>query len=265
MILILAGGGNEAKQFAKALESEKIAHLCVFSSFLEAGNYGRGNTIIGRLDRRAVEGVLHSESVHGVVDLVAYGDRSLSKAAMAACRECKIPYVKRLHMPKSHIEYVRAFFTPSYAEAAKKISQRIGNILLYTAPETARALAARVHETENLYTPILRGVSFDVELAMEYGIPLMNVMELELLEGVDAVCAAAERIGATMLVCDGSCGIDDKLAAAKKLKLPIVITHNMGLEYTMTAQSDAAAMELVRQWIQKKNAEGENGNAKNCN
>lgn len=255
MILVLAGGGNEAKQFAMALESEKIAHLCVFSSFLEAGNYGRGNTIVGRLDRRAMAGVLRSESVRGVVDLVAHGDRALSKAAMTACRECKIPYVKRLHMPKSDIAYPKALFTPSYAEAAKKINQRIGNILLYTAPETARALAARVHETEHLYTPILRGVSFDVELAMEYGIPLMNVMELELLEGVDAVCAAAEKIGATMLVCDGSCGIDDKLTAVKKLKLPIVITHNMGLEYTMTAQSDAAAMELVRKWTQKESSE----------
>lgn len=255
MILVLAGGGNEAKMFAKALESEKIAHLCVFSSFLEAGNYGRGNTIVGRLDRRAMAGVLRSESVRGVVDLVAHGDRALSKAAMAACRECKIPYVKRLHMPKSDIAYPKALFTPSYAEAAKKINQRIGNILLYTAPETARALAARVHETEHLYTLILRGVSFDVELAMEYGIPLMNVMELELLEGVDAVCAAAEKIGATMLVCDGSCGIDDKLTAAKKLKLPIVITHSMGLEYTMTAQSDAAAMELVRKWTQKESSE----------
>ena len=36
MILILAGGGNEAKQFAKALESEKPQCAAVSATFISA-------------------------------------------------------------------------------------------------------------------------------------------------------------------------------------------------------------------------------------
>lgn len=250
MILVLSGGGNEAKTFSALLEKENIPHLCVFATFAEAGTYGRGNAVVGRLNGRAMEHLLQKESICGVVD-VALGGTAQSAAAMEACKNLHIPYVKYLRLPAVETDYHQVLMTCSYAEAAKQINSLLNTVLLYTAPETARAIAGYVEKPELLFAPILRGISFDVELALEFGIPLVNVIETDGIDGVSAVRAAVEKTGAKMLICDGSCEIADKLAAAEKLEIPVVITHRMGMEYTKTAQTPEEIVALAQSWEKK--------------
>ena len=84
MILVLSGGGNEAREFAALLEREHIPHLCVFSSFADAGSYGRGNAVVGRMKQSSLEGIFRRNPIRGVVDVMAGGNNGQSAAAMAA-------------------------------------------------------------------------------------------------------------------------------------------------------------------------------------
>lgn len=66
MILVLSGGGNEAREFAALLEREHIPHLCVFSSFADAGSYGRGNAVVGRMKQSSLEGIFRRNQSGGL-------------------------------------------------------------------------------------------------------------------------------------------------------------------------------------------------------
>ncbi len=255
MILVLAGGG-EARDFSALLEEEKIEHLCVFSTFAAAGNYGSGNAVVGRLDSGEMEMLLEREDVLGVVDLDSGNDTTLSRAAMTACKNKGIPYIKHLRLPVSWEELSGATATGSYRETVSIIEQLSGSVLLYTAPETAYALVKEVSQPERLYTPILRGISFDVELALEFGIPLANVLEMDGVSGEEAVSSAISKVGAKLLICDGTAGILEQLSAARKIQIPVVVTHRMGVEYSQTAWSSQQLMEAVRSWQKEKECGG---------
>ena len=249
MILVLSGGGNEAREFAALLERDHIPHLCVFSSFADAGSYGRGNAVVGRMKQSSLEGIFRRNPIRGVVDVMAGGNNGQSAAAMAACGECGMPYVKYLRLPIARGAYDHVMVSGSYRAAADYINAHLGHVLFYAMPETVRMIAGQVLDQSCLYTPILRGISFDVELALEFGIPLVNVMELDGIDGVAAVSNAIERIDAKLLICDGATSILDKVSAAEQKKIQMIVTHKMGIEYTRTALSGAETLNIVKGWL----------------
>lgn len=246
MILILAGGGRESEEVIGLLEQEKIPYLCIFSTLAEAGNYGRGNAVVGKMERRFFQKVFEENNVCGVIDAIFGGDVEPSLEAMAACREANVPYVKYLRIAVSSKPCTQGMVTGSYAVIAELINTHLGNVLFYAAPGTVRAIAKRVLDCSCLYVSVLRGASFDVEQALEYGIPLVNVLEADGVE--DTVSSLIERLEARLLVCDGTAGIVDKAEAAEQSNIPLIITHNMGIEYTNTALRLEEIRELVQSW-----------------
>lgn len=248
MILILSGGGNEARQFSDLLKNQGISYLCMFSDFAEAGAYGRGNAAVGRMDRQNLENFIQNHDIHGVVDVLAGESRKQSVSAMAACKLCDIPYVKLLRIPHDFDISARLMVTGSYRETADYINSHLCSVLFYALPETVREIASRVPDSSSLYTPIPRGIHFDVELALGFGIPLINVIEMDGTEGEAAVSSAIDRIQAGLLVCDGTGGVKDKLSVAAQREIPVILTHSMGIEYTCTALGNAEALEVVKSW-----------------
>lgn len=246
MILLLSGGGGEARELSALLEQKEIPTLCLFQSFADAGAYGRGNAVVGRLDSREMEKLFKREAVAGVVDAASEGTAQ-SLAAMEACRACRIPYVKYLRLAAEDGPLVRA--AGSYRIAAREVNHCSGPALFYAKPETVRTIAERAAEPSRLYTPIPRGISFDVTLAMEFGLPLVNVLEMDGIHGADAVCRAIDRIGAKALVCDGSMGIVDKLEAAARREILTIVTHSMGIEYTRTALCGQEVLDCIQGWL----------------
>lgn len=230
-----------------SLKQERIDHLCFFTSFADAGNYGSGNTFVGRLSHEGAEDLLRQNAITGVVDVLAAGNQEQSLCMMKACEKANVPYVKYLKL-WSTFSYGKAEVFATYASIAKEINKRDGKVLFYARPETVRQIAKRVNDSSRLYVPIPRGIRFDVELALEFGIPLLQVMENDGVDGEDAVRHAIERSGAELLVCDGSGGTMDKLAVAEERGIPILFTHTMGIEYTKVVLKSEDAMDLARGW-----------------
>lgn len=250
MILVLSGSGGEAREFSATLNHENLEHLCVLPTLKEAAAFGCGNVVVGRFDSREMETFLLSEKITGVADVDTAGN-AMSRVAMSACQTLGIPYVKYLPLPKSGRELVTGM-AGSYREVAEGINCLSGSALLYTTPGATAAIAGLVNDPGKLYTPILRGSQFDVEKALEYGLPLLNVLEVDNLDGPDAVSQLIQRVGAKLLICDGSQGIDDKLVAADAAEIPLILTHKTGMEYTETVWNFEALLRKLRGWSKLK-------------
>ncbi len=246
MILVLSGSGGEARSFSVLLETEKLEHLCVLPTLQEAAAFGCGNVVVGRFGVREMEELLRGEKIHGVADLDS-GEVTMSEVAMIACENLEIPYIKYLPLPNAERELI-AGTVGSYQEIAEGIDCLSGSVLLYTTPAAAMAIAGMVKNPEKLYTPILRGSSFDVDKALEYGLPLLNIQEVDSLDGVDAVTQLIGKVEAKLIICDGSWDLSDKLAAAELAQIPVILTHKTGIEYSRTAWNNEALLRALRGW-----------------
>lgn len=248
MILLLSGGGEEAREISLRFQSEGVEHLCFFPSFADAGNYGKGNAYVGKLTEAEGKQLLRANDICGVIDAAAGNEALQSLAAMSACAACGIPYIKYLRIPKPEIAYDRVRVMGSLGAVAEAINDREGAVLFYATPKTVHAIAKRVLDQARLFTPIQRGLQFDVELALEFGIPLLNVMENDGIDGEEAVTYAIQKAKAALLVCDTSVSLEDKLNVAKNQEIPVMITHENGIEYTKVVHSADAVMAQIRTW-----------------
>ncbi len=250
MILVLSGSGSEAREFSAVLNQEAIEHLCVLPTLKEAAAFGSGNLMVGRFDSEKMEELFRTERITGVAD-VDPGGNDMSRVAMAACENADIPYVKYLPLPDAG-RTLMVGMAGSYREVSEGINCLSGSAILYTTPAASSAIAQMVEKPDKLYTPVLRDGSFDVEQALEYGLPLLNVIAVDRAEGVEAISELICRLGAKLLVCDGSRGIADQIAAADTARIPVVLTHKTGMDYTQTAWSLDALLRVLRGWKKEK-------------
>ena len=250
MILVLSGSGSEAREFSAVLDKEEIGYLCMLPTLKEAAAYGSGNLMVGKFDSVQMEELFRSEGISGVADVDA-GGNDMSRVTMAACENAGIPYVKYLPLPDVGRDLVTGM-AGSYREIAEGINCLSGAAILYTTPAAASAIAALVENPEKLYTPVLQNGSFDVENALEYGLPLLNVIAVDCVDGVDAVSQLILRLDAKLLICDGSRGISDQIAAADSANIPLVLAHKTGIDYTRTAWSMDALLRVLRGWKNEK-------------
>ncbi|MEE1012875.1 MAG: precorrin-6A/cobalt-precorrin-6A reductase [Clostridia bacterium] len=251
MILVLSGGGQEAQEISPRLDAEQIPHICFFSTFADAGTYGKGNALVGKLTPLGAEKILRQNKISGVVDVMADGYSEQSAVVMLACKACGVPYVKYLRPAIAVGDYDHVSVMGSYDAVADTINGQAENVLFYARPETVHAIASRIRDKKRLFTAIPRCILFDVELAMEFGIPLVNVMEVDGMDGETAVLHAMEKASAGMVVCDDSMECADKIAAAKQRKIPMILTHKTGIDYTQLALTGDETMDLVRAWLAK--------------
>lgn len=252
MILVLSGPGEEARELSVRLDQNNIEHLCFFSSFADAGNFGKGNVYVGKLNEREAEQLLRSNGIHGVVDVAQEDNLMQSLTAMKACEFCDIPYVKyiRIPKPKDSCDHVRVM--GSLRAIAELMNEQEDKVLFYASPKTVRKIASYVTDTSKLFTTIQRGATFDVDLALEFGIPLLQVMENDSLDGEEAVLYAIHKTGATMLVCDTTVATSDKIAVAEKQGMPVILTHGTGVEYSKVVHSADAVMAQLCTWNERE-------------
>ena len=249
MILVLSGGNNESHEAAELLERSEIPYLCVFSTFAEAGNYGKGNVIVSRLSEKDTEEIFAKEAVSGVLDIAAEGYETQSAAVMSVCRKREIPYIKFLNITINECINEHIKIVCSYGKIADCINSTLGHILFYAAPATVSAIVKNVPDTSNLYSIIPRGIGFDVERALEFRLPLVNILEFDSVDGEESVCAAIEKIDAKMLICDGSSGLKDKISASEKYEIPIIVTHKLGIDFIKASCDMHETMKIIYGWI----------------
>ena len=252
MILVLSGPGKEARELSVRLNEEMVEHLCFFSSFSDAGNYGKGNVYVGKINEREAEQLLRTNGIRGVVDVAEESNIMHALAVMKASERCGIPYVKYLRIPKPKDSCGQVRVMGSLCAVAEAVNDQEGKVLFYATPKTVKHIAKHVKDASKLFTTIQRGVRFDVDLALEFGIPLLQVVETDNTNGEESVRYAIHKIGASMLVCDTSVSVSDKITAAEKQGVPVILTHGTGIEYSKVVHSADAAMAQIRAWEKKE-------------
>ena len=68
-----------------------------------------------------------------------------------------------------------------------------------------------VFDRNSLYVPISSGFDFDIELALEFGIPLLNVKDFDDISSFDGMKGVLKKLEAKLLITDSSFDILDKL------------------------------------------------------
>lgn len=242
MIMILSDGGTAVLRIQKHLDIRDEKYFVYFTAFAAAGRFGSGSVIVGDGTERSLRSVLAQNKVTAVIDAVCEPESEISETAMRVCKD-KIPYVKYVNMEEDY----GAKLCLSYRRLGEMITGFGGNVLMYAAPQTVRAVAANLSDGgAELYVPVLKSAGFDADAALEYAIPLSNVLEADGVDGADFVGETINKIGAKAVICDCSVSTADKAEAARLADIPMIVTHNMGMEYSCAAATATDAAIAVR-------------------
>ena len=240
MIMILSDGSSAVPRLKSQLELRGERYTVYFTNFAAAGKFGRGSVTVGHGSAAQLKSFIGKNRIRAVIDAAASTD--ISAAAIAVCGDA-IPYVKYMEIEDSG----GAKLCLSYKQLAEMLRRCGGNALMFAAAAAVSALSAETGDGgERIFVPQLRFGTFDTDTALKYSIPLRNVIEADGVDGVDAVSALVERVGAKMIICDNTVSVSDKVDAGRKRDISVVITHSFGMEYPHTAATAADAVISVR-------------------
>lgn len=248
MILILSSGSSDVVELSKRITAGGIKCMTHFSTFADAGKYGRGSTVVGRIDYNSLCEIIRSNKIYGIVDAMSAPGGEESEIVMRAAQKMGIPYLKYLKRSFSNEDYPNVLTINSYKDIADIINQTIGNVLFYASACTVNAIAELTEDKERLYTVIPKGVDFDISIAMEYGLPLRNVIETEIVEGAENVLNTVDKYNIGLIVVDGSYSISDKAEAADKKNIRVIATQNTGVDCVDSADTYDAVCGKVLLW-----------------
>lgn len=244
MILVLSGTGKRAADIAAQLDLLGESYVLLFSDFAAAGRYGEGNVLVGGGSVSSIRQIIKDNAVTAVIDTIGKPCASESRAALDACERENVTYVKYVRAENAE----GAEVCLSYREIADKIARCSGNVLFFSADTTVSAIAELAGDelAAKMYAPVPKSAVFDTGAALEFGIPIINVIEADILDGRAAVSELMRRTDAKMLVCDGVCGISDKIEACAGTSVGVIVTHNMGFDFPNTASTARDAVILAR-------------------
>lgn len=228
MIMILSDGGSNAVEAEKQLKLHGDKYFLFFSDVIAASRYAKGNVLIGAAERWSLAKAYAENDVTAVIDVTEIPNSKLSRAALSACPD-NMKYVKCVKC--NPVEGTK--FCLSYKQIADIIQKCDGNVLIYAGPEVISEISRLAGEySSKIYVALPKDVVFNVERALKYSIPLLNVLEMDMADDKSAVASAIERVGAKMLVF--ACDVDeiaDKAESALSADAEVIVTHSMGVEY----------------------------------
>ena len=238
MLLVLSSGGRRAAELAERLSALGADYIFHFESFGEAGGFGKGDVIVGKLSYRGLARIVKKNRVSAIADIIEAPASHGSLAAANVAEDLKIPLVKLIEptVPRglsvsADPSKVACETEYSYSAVAGRINNTVGNAVFFSRPMNVRIIAEQVFDRSALYVPILAGGEFDVDLALQYGVPLMNVKEYDSITGKDSMLKIMRDTGAKLLITDSALGISDKLAAAGEVGARVIFTQSCGFEY----------------------------------
>ena len=227
MLLIISDGGNLARETSRILDKLDANYLFHFSSFSNAGFLGKGNAVVGKMSYRSLCRIIDKNNINCVVDIINAPKSDESLVALNVAEDLKLPFersnLKRVNI-KCDVDY-------SYESVASKINNTVGNIVFFSKPYNVKAISDLVFDRNSLYVPISSGFDFDIELALEFGIPLLNVKDFDDISSFDGMKGVLKKLEAKLLITDSSFDILDKLKAASELGVNVIFTQNSGYDY----------------------------------
>ena len=237
MLLIISDGGNLARETSRILDKLDANYLFHFSSFSNAGFLGKGNAVVGKMSYRSLCRIIDKNNINCVVDIINAPNSDESLVALNVAEDLKLPLIKlippTLPFERSNLKRVniKCDVDYSYESVASKINKTVGNIVFFSKPYNVKAISDLVFDRNSLYVPISSGFDFDIELALEFGIPLLNVKDFDDISSFDGMKGVLKKLEAKLLITDSSFDILDKLKAASELGVNVIFTQNSGYDY----------------------------------
>lgn len=252
MFLVISDGGAAAHALSNALDSCGAEYVYQFETLAGAGEFGHGSVIVGKITYRGLKRVINKNNVTAVIDTISVPQSETSLVVQAVADDLKIPVIKiiapTVRFDALRSADVKADFSVnySYKDIAAKINNTVGNAVFFAKPYNVRAIADLVFDQKELFVPIKSGASFDVDLALEFGIPILNVREFESFSGVSGIKRVLEEFDAKLMITDSEIDIYDKLSAAEMTGAEVVFTQNTGIEYELIFDNLDSFCEFLR-------------------
>lgn len=227
MIMILSDGRGGTAEAEKQLRLHGDNYCVFFSDVVSASRYAKGNVLIGSAARSNLAKAYAENNIDVVLDVTEKPYSKLSRAALSACRG-KMRYVKYVNCD----EYDGAKRCLSYGDVAENIKKYSGRVLICAAPETVSAIAELAGDSASeIYVVLKKDIVFNVERALEYSIPLVNVIEADFECGNDTV-PAIKKVGAGLVViAENSEDTEERVESALSAGADVIVTHSSGVEY----------------------------------
>lgn len=230
MIMVLSDGGENVAEAKRQLGIHGDKYFLCFSDVVAAARFGMGNVVITEASPSALCKILQKNKVKAVLDITETPSSELSKAALSVCGG-KTKYVKYVNFEKRMGTEVLL----SYREISERIRTNDGNVLLCASSDTVRAIAEITNaDVDKMYVIMEKSTVFDTEKALEYSVPLLNVMEADMTDGKYAVEYVLRKTSANLMVCVNDADLETNVSVARKLGVGVIVTHRMGIEYPKT-------------------------------
>lgn len=265
MILVLSDGGSKSDELYRFLNILDLPSIFHFSSFSEAGTFGKGKTIVGKASFKSFKRILIKNQINCVIDVIDAPMSDASRVMLEAAEELSIPVIKvilpvfRLNSGIAENIGVSVKSDYSYKSAAEVVNNTYGNVLFLASPYNVKAVADLVFDRGALYAPIPSGIEFDVDLALEFGIPLLNVIAVDDFSGASGIENVINMVDARLIVTDSSSEIFNKLEAASKTDCKVLFIQNTGLEYKYIVDNFDELSELLTRFVPESDAEEDGG------
>lgn len=240
-------------ELSKTLDGIGADYLFHFSKLSEAGGFGSGSAVVGKLSYKSLVRIIRKNGVDAIIDIKRVPKSRESLVALNVAGDLNMPLIKVIvpTVPpdlsvSADPDKVRCSIDYSYESIAAKINNTVGSAVFLANPVNVRPIADLVFDRNALYTPVPAASDFDVELALEYGIPLLNVREYDDFSGREGIRRVLSDAEARLLITDSVLDVSDKLSAASDVGAEVIFTQTSGYDYENIFDNYDALCEFLR-------------------
>ncbi len=252
MIFVIAGTEDGRELAGFLLNSGFEVTVSVVSSYGKAllGRYEGIKVIDRKLDEGELVDLLSTGDVEVLVDASHPYAVNVSQNAMAACRRIRVPYI-RYERGSIPLSYEKIFHVDSYEAAAIKAAE-LGkngkNIFLTTGSRSLKIFVASLALRD--YNIIVRVLPTAEVLAEceNLGLTPKNIIAMQGPFSTELNIELFKQYKADVIVSKDSGqigGVDTKLTAAEKLKLPVVLIDRPAIHYDNVVSTFKDVLEFV--------------------
>ena len=118
--------------------------------------------------------------------------------------------------------------------------------MIYGSAAVTKAIASYADEKEyKIFVTVRKSPVFDVEKALEYSIPLLNVKEFEEFTKADEIKKAIEKLEIGQVIFTEEGITDELIDVAKDKGVKVYNTHSAGIEYPYCVNNMRDALILI--------------------
>ncbi len=247
MILVLTGTAN-GRNLLKGLERGGYRTLCSAATVFEAAEFGYGQTVTGSLSRERLEELIDKYRISGVMNALAESDVETSVLSAEVCRNRGIPCLRYFPCKAEYLDNPRIVVCGDYREVAGQLNKSIGNALLFVPPQISKLIAEETLSRGSLFFPVLKGVEPDIDLPLQCGLPMKNILQVDGMESRHDMALMLKKYDIQFIICHDENGFQDKLEAAEETGAIILLTGRFETTYPQTVYSLEAALEMASEW-----------------